>query len=49
MFLKEFPLLHLRKSKIVNICSGYKDAGIVPMLMCLHGDDESDWMKLVKI
>ena len=33
VFLKEFPLLHLRKSKIVDICSGYKDAGIVPMLM----------------
>ena len=49
VFLKEFPLLHLRKSKIVNICSGYKDAGIVPMLMYLHDDDESDWMKLVNI
>ena len=41
--------MHLRKSKIVNLCSGYKDAWIVPMLMYLHGDDESDWMKLVNI
>ena len=49
VFLSEFPLLHLRKSKIVNICSGYRDAGIIPLLMYLHDDEESDWMKLVNI
>lgn len=42
VFLSEFPLLHLRKYKIVNICSGYRDAGIIPLLMYLHDDEESD-------
>ncbi|MEW8547362.1 MAG: hypothetical protein AB2693_27960, partial [Candidatus Thiodiazotropha sp.] len=51
VFLSEFPLLHLRKSNIVNIFSGHRDAGIMPLLMYLHDDEESDsdWMKLVNI
>lgn len=49
VFLPEFPLLHLRKSKIVNICSGYREAGIIHLLMYMHDDEETDWMKLINI
>ena len=49
VFLPEFPLLHLRKSKITNLCTGYKDAGIIQLLMYMNDDDkEKDWMKLVE-
>lgn len=48
IFLPEFPLLHLRKSKITNLCTGYKDAGILQLLMYMNDDEkEKDWMKLV--
>ncbi len=31
-YLPEFPLLHLRKSKIRNLCSGYEDSGLYYLL-----------------
>ena len=49
IFLPEIPLLHLRKSKITNLCTGYKEAGIVQLLMYMNDDEkERDWMKLVE-
>ena len=49
VFLPEFPLLHLRKSKITNLCTGYKEAGILQLLMYMNDDEkEKDWMKLVE-
>ena len=49
IFLPEFPLLHLRKSKITNLFSGYKDAGLVHILKYMKDDDEKAWSKLLTI
>ncbi|XP_060576230.1 uncharacterized protein LOC132733585 [Ruditapes philippinarum] len=48
-FLPEFPLLHLRKSKINILFSAYKDAGIVQLLKFMRNDEHDDWAKLVSI
>ena len=47
-FLPEFPLLHLRKSKINNLCSAYQNAGLVHILKYMRDDDIKDWKKLIK-
>ena len=47
VLLPEFPLLHLRKSKITNLFSGYKEAGIVHMLKYMKDADQDEWMKLL--
>jgi hypothetical protein len=46
-FLPEFPLLHLRKSKIINLVSAYKDAGLSNLTCYLQDTDESDISKIV--
>ena len=43
-FLLEFPLLHLRKSKILNMLSAYKDAGLVKFML---DSEETDISKLI--
>ena len=48
-FLPEFPLLHLRKSKITILFSAYKDAGLVQLLRIMRDDDKSDWSKLASV
>ncbi|KAL4217289.1 hypothetical protein ACF0H5_023740 [Mactra antiquata] len=49
IFLPEFPLLHLRKSKINILFSAYKDAGLVQLLKFMRDEDQDDWAKLVSI
>ena len=47
-FLPEFPALHLRKSKIVNLFSAYKAAGLLHLLKFMKdSEQEDDWMKLI--
>lgn len=47
VFLPEFPLLHLRKSKITTIGSAYKHAGIIQLLKYMRDEDkENEWAKL---
>ena len=46
-FLPEFPLLHLRKSKINMLFSAYKDAGLLQLLMFMCDEDKKDWKKLI--
>ena len=49
-FLPEFPALHLRKSKIVNLFSAYKTAGLLHLLKFMKdSEQEDDWMKLITI
>ena len=49
-FLPEFPLLHLRKSKITNLGAAFKHGGIVQLLKYMKNDDqENDWAKLVTV
>ncbi|XP_067660602.1 uncharacterized protein [Haliotis asinina] len=49
-FLPEFPVLHLKKSKIANIFSAYKDAGLHELLKYMKDDEqEKDWKKLVTL
>ena len=45
--LPEFPLLHLRKSKINTLFSAYKDAGLSHLMMFMRDDDRHEWKKLV--
>lgn len=45
--LPEFPLLHLRKSKITILFSSYSDAGLVQLFQYMRDDDRDDWSKLV--
>ena len=48
VFLPEFPLLHLRKSKINTLFSAYKDAGLLHILQYMRNDDkDKEWSKLV--
>ena len=49
MLLPEFPLLHLRKSKITVLFSAYKDAGLVQLMKFMKDDNEEDWKKLVSV
>ena len=46
----EIPALHLLKHKIVNICSSYKEAGILHILKYMRDDDtQEEWGRLVSI
>ena len=45
--LPEFPLLHLRKSKITILFSSYNDAGLLQLLQYMRDDDRDEWSKLV--
>ena len=48
--IKEIPVLHLIKHHIVNVCSGYKEAGLLHILMYMTGDERHDnWTKLLTI
>ena len=49
-FLPEFPLLHLKKSKINNLFTAYNDAGIIHLLKYMKdSEQEQDWMELVSL
>ncbi len=47
-YLPEFPLLHLRKSKIVNFCSAYRNAGL-DYLLGFMKDQEADMKTLLSV
>ena len=48
--LPEFPVLHLRKSKITNLISAYKSCGLIHILQYMKDEDtEKDWTKLLSI
>ena len=49
MLLPEFPLLHLRKSKITVLFSAYQDARLVQLMKFMRDDREDDWRKLVSV
>ena len=46
--IPEFPVLHLRKSKITNLCSAYKDLGMLHLLMYMRDTDDQEWAKLIE-
>ena len=46
--IPEFPVLHLRKSKITNLCSAYKDLGVVHMLLYMRDTKDVEWVKLIE-
>jgi hypothetical protein len=49
-FLPEVPLLHLRKSKIVNLTSAYKDAGLLHLMKYMRDDEaHDDWTQLLSV
>ena len=48
-FLPEFPLLHVRKSKINTLFSAYSDAGLVHILMFMCDNEKKDWNKLISV
>ncbi|VDI60748.1 Hypothetical predicted protein [Mytilus galloprovincialis] len=49
-FLPEFPVLHLRKSKITNLISAYKEAGLIHILQYMKDEEnEKEWSKLLSI
>ena len=47
-FTAEFPLLHLRKSKIINLLSGYSSAGLLQLTKYLLDTEETDIHKMVR-
>lgn len=48
--LPEFPVLHLMKSKITNLISAYKPAGIIQISKYMKdAEEETDWKKIVTI
>ena len=48
VFLPEFPLLHLRKSKITTLMGGYKNAGLLHLVKYMRDEEqEDDWAKLI--
>lgn len=50
VFIPEFPILHLRKSKITNLISAYKSTGLIHILRYMKDDDnEKEWTKLLTI
>ena len=49
VLLPQFPLLHLRKSKIKNLFSAYKEAGIVHMLKYMKDANQDEWMKFLTV
>lgn len=45
-YLPEFPLLHLRKSKITNLFAAYKAAGLLVLLkFMVDGSEKLEWSK----
>ena len=49
-FIPEFPLLHLRKSKITTLCSAYKQAGLTEILKYMTDNEkETDILKIIGI
>ena len=49
-FLPEFPILHLRKSKITNLISAYKSSGLIHIIQFMKDQElEKDWSKLIGI
>ena len=49
-FLPEFPVLHLRKSKITNLISAYKSSGLIHIIQFMKDQElEKDWSKLIGI
>ena len=46
-FLLEFPLLHLRKSKITILFSAYSEAGLVQLLQYMRDNDQTNWESLM--
>ena len=46
-FLVEFPLLHLRKSKITILFSAYSEAGLVQILQFMLDNDKTNWESLM--
>ena len=44
----EFALLHLRKSKITNACSAYKDIGMLHLLMYMRDTKDTEWATLIQ-
>ena len=49
VFLPEFPLAHMRKSKINILFSSYGEAGLVQLLRFMRNEDQEEWAKLVSI
>ena len=49
IFLPDFPPLHLRESKIVNLFSAYKDCGLSQILQYMKDDKEKEWTKLITL
>ncbi|CAC5360090.1 unnamed protein product [Mytilus coruscus] len=50
VFTPEFPILHLRKSKITNLISAYKATGLLHILRYMKDEEnEKDWTKLLTI
>ena len=45
--LPEFPVLHLRKSKITNLFAAYKDLGILHLIMYMRDTEDQEWAKLI--
>ena len=49
VFLPEFPLLHLRKSKIIILFSSYGEAGLVQILRIMRTEDQEELAKLILV
>lgn len=49
IFLPDFPPLHLRKSKIINLFAAYKDCGLTQILQYMKDEKEKEWTKLVTL
>ena len=48
--IREIPALHLTKHRIVNVCSAYKEAGLLHLLMFMKDDEKHDeWARLLTI
>jgi len=47
-FLPEFPLLHLRKSKITTLISGYDKAGLKTLIRYIQDTNEPDFSKVLR-
>lgn len=49
-FVPEFPLLHLRKSKITTLCRAYKQAGLTELLKYMTDDErDTELLKLISV
>lgn len=48
IILPEFPVLHLRKSKIVNLFGAYKEAGLETLARFLQDSEEADFNRVVR-